>query len=236
MKKLMALLLTLVMCLSLCACSSGGATATESTTPATEPTIDLTEELTFGLWKKTLMNRATLLFNEDGTGTIGYRNGSSAKMQWRLQDTSLTVINENNAEYLFTIDSSKEYLRILDEEGFAYVKEANYTAERDAAMEKYAAEATEIDWETVFNEYFENEVRAKAKYAGQPIKFTAGVFNVSSYGFDVFRKTSKVSGYMSVGMDSDLLAQLDSHGNYTFIGFLQGGYSDLNIACTFVAE
>ncbi len=67
-------------------------------------------------------------------------------------------------------------------------------------------------------------------------KFTAGVFNVSSYGFDVFRKTSKVSGYMSVGMDSDLLAQLDSHGNYTFVGFLQGGYSDLNIACTFVAE
>ena len=241
MRKAISLFLALLMCLSLCACASETPNEEQNTTPPieTEPTEtepNFVEELTFGVWKKTLMSRMTLVFNKDGSGTMTSRNGASNTFNWRLNDSTISVITENNVEYTYTVDESKDYARILADDGLAYVKQANYDQERKEEQDRLAAEAVEIDWETIYNEYSANEVSAKAKYKGQPVKFKAIPANISEYGFQIFRRTSKSTGYMSVGMDSDLIASINRDAAYTFVGFLDGGYSFLSVAGTFVIE
>lgn len=243
MKKTLSLLLALVMCLSLCACAgSNDEVNSETTTTAesseitveTEP--NYTEELTFGVWKKTLMERMTLSFNQDGSGTMTAINGSSCTFNWRMSDSTISVVTETNQEYTFTVDESKGYVRILTDDGLAYVKQANYIQERQDEIDRLTAEAIEIDWETIYNDYDANEVNAQAKYMGQPIKFQATPLNISSSFFDIFRSTSKATGLMTVYMDSDLIASLNGDNEYTFVGFLDGGYSFLKVAGVFVVE
>ena len=234
MKKALSLLLALVMCLSLCAC--GNTQTMEEKQPSGESTPDFVEELTFGVWKKTLMSKATLVFNENGSGTMTFINGSSNSFDWRMNDSTISIITEHNQEYTYTVDVSKEYTRIIADDGLAYVKEANYDIERAEETKRLSAEAIEIDWETIYNEYSDNEVSAKEKYKGKPIKFTASPANISSNRFDIFRKTSKATGFMTVYMDSDYIATLDGDKGYTFVGFLNGGYTFLSVAGAFVAE
>ena len=233
MKKAISLLLALVMCLSLCAC--GGGNDTPKTTEApTETTPDYTEELTFGLWKKVLMNRATLMFNEDGTGTMSFFNGGSNTFKWKMSGTTISVITEHNKEYTYTIDSAKGYTRLITDDGLPYVKETYYDAERTEVMANMSAEAVEVDWETVVCAYKDNEVKAQQTYENKPIKFTASPANISSNSFDLYIKTTLKSGFVSVYMDSDLIASLDGDTTYVFVGCIID--SNLRIAGAFVAE
>ena len=233
MKKALSLLLALVLCLSLCAC--GGGNNTPKTTKApTETATDFTKELTFGLWKKVLTNSATLLFNEDGTGTMSFFKGGSNTFKWQMSGTTISVITEQNKEYTYTVDSSKGYYRLLTDDGLSYVKETNYNAERQEVITQLSADAVEVDWETVVRDYKDNEVKAQQTYQNKAIKFTASPANISDKMFDIYIKTTLKSGFISVYMDSDLIASLDSDSTYVFVGYIVN--SNLQIAGAFVAE
>lgn len=220
-KKILSIVLLVAMCISLCACG--------------EKKSDFTEELTSGVWKKVLMNKGTLMFNEDGTGKMTTDIGAPTDFKWKVNDTTISIVTNANKEYNYIVDNSKEYPRLLTDDGLSYVKDVNYSEEREEQVERLLSEATVADWETIVNDYYENEVSADEKYFGKPVIFSGTPANIDNGYFHVYRETSKSNGYMYVYMDEDYVSQLDNNKEYNFVGFIDG-YLGVSVKGAFVVE
>jgi len=190
--------------------------AEEPSEPEETKEPDFSEELTFGVWKRVLVHHRSFSFYEDGTGTEN--PGDSFK--WRMSGTTISLVTSENEEITMTADYSKGYARLVTTDGFVYVKEENYIAEREDVISQLSAQADvdnwESDWFTMINDARANPSKAAQDYMGKLITFVAvcPILNDGDINFGVMNTEIMAS------MDTDMIATLDSDKTYTCMGYI----------------
>lgn len=193
--------------------------AEEPSEPEETKEPDFSEELTFGVWKRVLVHHRSFSFYEDGTGTEN--TGDSFK--WRMSGTTISLVTSENEEITMTADYSKGYARLVTTDGFVYVKEENYIAEREDVISQLSAQADvdnwESDWLTMINGFRANPSKAEQDYVGKLITFVAEcpIINDGDINFGVMSTPNTV---IMASMDTDMVATLDSNKTYTCMGYI----------------
>ena len=219
MKKAMLLMFALVMCLSLCAC--GGDDITSEPTETSSTAISPTSLLTNTNWKGayTIVNDVRANFREDGTGTF-----YGCECTWELYDGVVTVMVQaqyGEAVIEYTIVEYNGTTMLCSASG-NLLPASNYNEAHMAMREYMCNVADELDWTTAYQEKLSNGARAALEYEGKIVKWTATVYEIgSTYAqMAVQHKGGLPVNSVYVYMDTEDLAKLNNHQEFTVVGVL----------------
>lgn len=229
MKKILPLILAAALMLSLAACGSGG---------SLEDTL-VSEDWQAVMDYSTRPER-TIVFREDGTGTMTSSNGYGGDILWEISDESTVNVEYSTDEtvrnYTFEYTNESDSIRLTDhDQHMIFVPAENYEVETEAVKAEMLESAQELDWDAAYDVLLDNEARYEEEYYGRVWKWTAQVFEIGSSYCQMANTSSGLGGAhnsMYVYMSSGDLAKLNRGDEVTVVGILY--YERLNNA--FVVE
>lgn len=241
-KYLNSLLLICVMSFLLCACGETGKSGGDSSNSKVEDSNSKGNFLTDNTWKDINDESNALTFNEDGTGTYYGMNTT-----WILNENYLSISFQNTAG-IMTIEFDiveNDGLKMIIERPNNYINAMilvvsdDYENQCQKAKDYFLTHAEVLDWEAVYDEMLENEVRASANHSGKIVKWSAKVYEITEY---FCRMAIKESGYsplnpIDVYMSTKELIKFDKFDEITVVGILElDGIYCSSITGAFVVE
>lgn len=176
-------------------------------------------------WRLVLSD-TTITF--DKTGTV--KSGGDSGTWVRADNTIVLSLSGYYSDYnrTYTFDNSDGIPKLIyvdSPEYTIYTTEEHWDKLSEEFRAKMEAEAIDLDWKTVGNLYLNNPESAKEQYDGKVVRFTATVYNLSSYGFDMAIET--YGGYplnaISIYSTADERKNVSNYNEITVIGVLHLG-------------
>ena len=232
MKKILALMLSAGLMVPLAACGSNGGS--------------LEETLVSGDWQAVMdystRPERTIVFREDGTGTMTSSNGYGGDILWEISDESTVDVEYSTDKtvknYTFEYTNEADSIRLTDhDQHMIFVPAENYESETEAVKAEMLESAQELDWENAYQLKLDNEAKFQEEYVGQIWKWTARVFEIGDGYCKMANEASSFGGANNaiyVYMSNNDLANLYDGDEITVIGIFDEYSDKLNNA--FVVE
>ena len=232
MKKLLALMLSAGFMLPLAACGSNGGSLEET----------LVSEDWQAVMDYSTRPERTIVFREDGTGTMTSSNGYGGDILWEISDESTVDVeystNETVRNYTFEYTNDSDSIRLTDhDQHMIFVPAENYESETEAVKAEMLESAQELDWESAYQLKLDNEAKFQEEYVGQIWKWTARVFEIGKGYCKMANEASNFGGANNaiyVYMSNSDLANLHDGDEITVVGIFDEYSDKLNNA--FVVE
>ena len=232
MKKLLALMLSVAFMVPLAACGSNGGSLEETL---------ISEDWQAVMDYSTRPGR-TIVFREDGTGTMMSSNGYGGDILWEISDGSTVDVEYSTDEtvrnYTFEYTNESDSIRLTDhDQHMIFVPAENYESETEAVKAEMLESAQELDWENAYQLKLDNEAKFQEEYVGQIWKWTARVFEIGNGYCKMANEVSNLGGANNaiyVYMSNNDLANLYDGDEITVVGIFDEYSDKLNNA--FVVE
>ena len=232
MKKILALMLSAGFMLPLAACGSNGGSLEET----------LVSEDWQAVMDYSTRPERTIVFREDGTGTMTSSNGYGGDILWEISDESTVDVeystNETVRNYTFEYTNEADSIRLTDhDQHMIFVPAENYESETEAVKAEMLESAQELDWESAYQIKLDNEAKFQEEYVGQIWKWTARVFEIGDGYCKMANEASSFGGANNaiyVYMSNSYLANLHAGDEITVVGIFDEYSNKLNNA--FVVE
>ena len=232
MKKILALMLSAGFMLPLAACGSNGGSLEET----------LVSEDWQAVMDYSTRPERTIVFREDGTGTMTSSNGYGGDILWEISDGSTVDVeystNETVRNYTFEYTNEADSVRLTDhDQHMIFVPAENYESETEAVKAEMLESAQELDWESAYQIKLDNEAKFQEEYVGQIWKWTARVFEIGKGYCKMANEASNFGGANNaiyVYMSNSDLANLHDGDEITVVGIFDEYSDKLNNA--FVVE
>ena len=223
MKKILALMLSAGFMLPLAACGSNGGSLEEA----------LVSEDWQAVMDYSTRPERTIVFREDGTGTMTSSNGYGGDILWEISDESTVDVeystNETVRNYTFEYTNEADSIRLTDhDQHMIFVPAENYESETEAVKAEMLESAQELDWESAYQIKLDNEAKFQEEYVGQIWKWTARVFEIGDGYCKMANEASSFGGANNaiyVYMSNSDLANLHDGDEITVVGIFDE-YSD----------
>ena len=223
MKKLLALMLSTAFMVSLAPCGSNGGSLEDT----------LVSEDWKAVMDYSLTPEHTIIFREDGTGTMASSNGYGGDIVWETSDGSTVNVEYSTDEtvknYTFEYTNESDSIRLTDhDQHMIFVPAENYGSETEAVKAEMLESAQELDWESAYQIKLDNEAKFQEEYVGQIWKWTARVFEIGDGYCKMANEASSFGGAdnaIYVYMSNSDLANLHDGDEITVVGIFDE-YSD----------
>lgn len=227
MKKPLALMLSAAFMVSLAACGSGGSLEDTLVSEDWQAVMDYS-----------LTPEHTIVFREDGTGTMTSSNGSGGDIVWETSDGSTVNVEYSTDKtvknYTFEYTNEADSIRLTDHgQHMIFVPAENYESETEAVKAEMLESAQALDWESAYQIKLDNEAKFQEEYVGQIWKWTARIFEIGDGYCKMANEASSLGGANNaiyVYMSNSDLANLHNGDEITVVGIFDEYSEKLNNA------